>query len=143
MSIADRLVAAWYAPQLTLLAAALVPLSIVFASAVALRRTLYRGGLLPSERLPVPIVVVGNLTVGGSGKTPLTIALAQALAERGWRPRIVSRGYGGAGRRRGWAGSRSYLHGQGCRSGSAATAPRPCARFLPRMANAMSSSLTT
>ena len=51
-----------------------------------------------SERLPVPIVVVGNLTVGGSGKTPLTIALAQALAERGWRPGIVSRGYGGADR---------------------------------------------
>jgi tetraacyldisaccharide 4'-kinase len=96
MSIADRLVAAWYAPQLTLLTAALVPLSVVFASAVALRRTLYRGGLLGSERLAVPIVVVGNITVGGSGKTPLTIALAQALAERGWRPGIVSRGYGGA-----------------------------------------------
>src|ERR1700736_1477535 len=98
MSIADRLVAAWYAPQLTPLTAALVPLSVVFASAVALRRTLYRGGLLRSERLPVPIVVVGNLTVGGSGKTPLTIALAQALAERGWRPGIVSRGYGGGDR---------------------------------------------
>jgi tetraacyldisaccharide 4'-kinase len=96
MSIADRLVAAWYAPQLTLLTATLVPLSVVFASAVALRRTLYRGGLLDSERLAVPIVVVGNITVGGSGKTPLTIALAQALAERGWRPGIVSRGYGGA-----------------------------------------------
>src|SRR6202022_1441432 len=96
MSIADRLVAAWYAPQLTLLTAALVPLSVVFRSAVALRRTLYRGGLLRAERLPVPIVVVGNLTVGGSGKTPLTIALAQALAGRGWRPGIVSRGYAGA-----------------------------------------------
>src|SRR6266566_5176647 len=55
MSIADRLVAAWYAPQLTLLTAALVPLSIVFRSAVALRRTLYRSGLLHSERLPVPV----------------------------------------------------------------------------------------
>src|ERR1700730_17242614 len=98
MSIADRLVAAWYAPQLTPLTAALVPLSVVFASAVALRRTLYRGGLLRSERLPVAIVVVGNRAGGGSGKTPLTIALAQALAERGWRPGIVSRGYGGADR---------------------------------------------
>src|SRR6202158_4662015 len=84
MSIADRLVAAWYAPQLTLLTAALVPLSVVFASAVALRRALYRGGLLRSGRLPLPIVVIGNLTVGGSGKTPLTIALGHALVERGW-----------------------------------------------------------
>jgi len=98
MSIADRLVAAWYAPHLTPLTAALVPLSFVFRGAVALRRTLYRSGLLRSERLPVPIVVIGNLTVGGSGKTPLTIALAHALVERGWRQGIVSRGYGGPDR---------------------------------------------
>ncbi len=95
MSLSERLVAAWYAPRLTLLTATLVPLSAVFRSAVALRRALYRSGMLRSERLPVPIVVVGNLTVGGSGKTPLTIALARALVERGWRPGIVSRGYGG------------------------------------------------
>ena len=95
MSIADRLVAAWYAPRLTLLTTTLVPLSVVFRSAVALRRALYRGRVLRAQRLPVPAVVVGNLTVGGSGKTPLTIALARALAERGWRPGIVSRGYGG------------------------------------------------
>jgi tetraacyldisaccharide 4'-kinase len=98
MSIADRLVVAWYAPHLTPLTTALAPLSIVFRSAVALRRVLYRRGLLRAERLPVPIVVVGNLTVGGSGKTPLTIALARALAERGWRPGIISGGYGGAAR---------------------------------------------
>src|SRR6202049_4987412 len=83
MSIADRLVAAWYAPQLTPLTAALVPLSVVFRSAVALRRAVCRGGLLRSERLPVPIVVVGNLPVGGSGQTALTIALAPALSGRG------------------------------------------------------------
>jgi tetraacyldisaccharide 4'-kinase len=83
---------------LTLLTAALVPLSVVFGAAVALRRTLYRAGFLRAERLPVPIVVVGNLTVGGSGKTPLTIALAHALVERGWRPGIVSGGYGSADR---------------------------------------------
>src|ERR1700687_292832 len=98
MSIADRLVAAWYAPRLTLLSATLVPLSVVFRSAVALRRALYRGRVLRAHRLPVPVVVVGNLTVGGSGKTPLTIALARALAERGWRPGIVSGGYARAGR---------------------------------------------
>jgi tetraacyldisaccharide 4'-kinase len=96
MSIADRLVVAWYTPQLTPLTAALTPLSVVFRIAVAARRALYRGGALRAARLPVPVVVVGNVTVGGSGKTPLTIALARALEKRGWRPGIVSRGYGGA-----------------------------------------------
>jgi tetraacyldisaccharide 4'-kinase len=94
MTLADRLVVAWYAPQLTPLTAALTPLSVLFRIAVALRRSLYRSGVLRAERLPVPLVVVGNLTVGGSGKTPLTIALARALEARGWRPGMVSRGYG-------------------------------------------------
>jgi tetraacyldisaccharide 4'-kinase len=98
MSIAERLVTAWYAPRLTPLTASLAPLSVLFRGAVALRRELYRVGILRARRLPVPVVVVGNLTVGGSGKTPLTIALARALGERGWRPGIVSRGYGGAAR---------------------------------------------
>jgi tetraacyldisaccharide 4'-kinase len=96
MSFADRLVAAWYAPHLTPLAAALAPLSVVFRVIVALRRALYRSGLFRSQRLSVPAVVIGNVTVGGSGKTPLTMALARALKARGWRPGIVSRGYGGA-----------------------------------------------
>lgn len=96
MSLADRLVASWYAPRLTPLTALLAPLSFLFRAAVALRRALYRGGALHVERLPVPVVIIGNLSVGGSGKTPLTIALARALAAGGWRPGIVSRGYGGA-----------------------------------------------
>ena len=93
MNIADHLVAAWYAPRLTPLTTALIPLAMLFRSVVALRRAFYRAGVLRSERLPVPVVVVGNITVGGSGKTPLTIALAKALAAHGWQPGIVSRGY--------------------------------------------------
>ncbi len=61
----------------------------------ALRRALYRVGLLRRERLPVAVVVVGNITVGGSGKTPLVIHLAQALRALGRHPGIVSRGYRG------------------------------------------------
>jgi len=95
MSLADRLVATWYAPHLTPLAALLTPLSLVFAAGVALRRTLYRKGLLRTQRVRVPVVVIGNITAGGSGKTPLALAFAQALFERGRRPGIVSRGYGG------------------------------------------------
>jgi tetraacyldisaccharide 4'-kinase len=95
MSFASRLVAAWYAPHLTPLAAVLWPASLVFRAIVAARRALYAGGLYRSARLGVPVVIVGNITVGGSGKTPLVRTLAEALAQRGWRPGIVSRGHGG------------------------------------------------
>ncbi|MEI6301401.1 MAG: tetraacyldisaccharide 4'-kinase [Betaproteobacteria bacterium] len=76
---------------------ALYPLSLLFRLLVALRRGAYRLGIFSSSRLAVPVVVVGNLTVGGSGKTPLVIALAQELARRGLQPGIVSRGHGGSG----------------------------------------------
>ncbi|MFO1325466.1 MAG: tetraacyldisaccharide 4'-kinase [Burkholderiales bacterium] len=95
MTLADRVVAAWYAPRLTPLAALLWPLSVPFRVVVALRRLLFRAGVLRATKMPVPVVVVGNLTAGGAGKTPLTCALAEALRERGFRPGIVSRGYGG------------------------------------------------
>src|SRR4030095_3898367 len=94
MTVAERLTAAWYSPRLTLLTLAFAPLTPVFVAALALRRTLYRAGVLASQRLPVPVAVVGNLTVGGSGKTPLLAALARELAAGGWHPGIVSRGYG-------------------------------------------------
>jgi len=59
-----------------------------------LRRWLYRHGLLPRPTTPIPVLVVGNRSVGGAGKTPVVIALAQALTARGWRVGVVSRGYG-------------------------------------------------
>lgn len=76
----------------------LAPLSWLYCLLVFVRRVLYRAGLLRAIRLPVPVVVVGNLTVGGSGKTPLVVWLARFLRERGWRPGIVTRGYGGQAR---------------------------------------------
>ena len=74
----------------------LLPLSGLFALLVAARRWLYRAGILHSQRLPVPVVVIGNITVGGSGKTPLCLWLALRLARLGWHPGIVSRGYASA-----------------------------------------------
>lgn len=72
----------------------LFPISLVFRALVALRRELYLSGFLASHQLLLPVVVVGNISVGGTGKTPLTLALSQQLIQRGWHPLIISRGYG-------------------------------------------------
>lgn len=77
------------------LSSLLYPLALIFGVLAALRRGLYRAGFLSVRHLPVPVIVVGNLTVGGTGKTPLIIHLAESLRARGMRPGIVSRGYRG------------------------------------------------
>ncbi len=73
----------------------LLPLSICYGLIISIRALLYKLGVFRVRHWNVPILVVGNLTVGGSGKTPLVIELARGLRARGWRPGVVSRGYGG------------------------------------------------
>ena len=73
---------------------ALTPLALVYALLAATHRALYRLGLLARQRLPVPVVVVGNVVAGGAGKTPVVAALVRHLQQAGWRPGILSRGYG-------------------------------------------------
>jgi tetraacyldisaccharide 4'-kinase len=73
----------------------LLPAGVLFFFLVVLRRRFYRLGILKSVRLPVPVVVIGNITAGGSGKTPLALWLIEELKRRGRNPGVISRGYGG------------------------------------------------
>lgn len=74
----------------------LIPLSWLFRLLTAGRHLAYRVGLLASFRLPVPVIVVGNISIGGTGKTPLVNWLADNLRQQGFHPAIISRGYGGS-----------------------------------------------
>ena len=95
-SAADHRNAVWYGDTLPPLSWR--ALESLYAGITALRRRLYRSGILRTHRIGKPVVVVGNLTAGGTGKTPLTIALIDALRSRGLRAGVVSRGYGGTER---------------------------------------------
>jgi len=86
----------WLAP--TVWHIFLIPLSWIFSLLSSLRKALYAAGWLKSEALSIPVVVVGNISVGGTGKTPLVIWLAEQLKMAGYRPGIISRGYGGSAR---------------------------------------------
>lgn len=91
VSFAKKLEQCWYSsPPLVLL-----PVEGFYRSVVSIRRWAYKCGLLSSECLGVPVVIVGNINVGGTGKTPLTIYLARLLRDVGFRPGIITRGYGG------------------------------------------------
>lgn len=93
-ALAGRLAEAWYgeAPP-PAWARVLEPL---YAAVTRLRRAAYRRGWRASGHPGRPVIVIGNLTVGGAGKTPLVAWLARALAARGYQPAVISRGYGGA-----------------------------------------------
>lgn len=94
MSWIDNL---WYSPSwyhwpIIIL---LLPLTALFWLLSALRRSLFRLYIKPSVDIPVPVIVVGNISVGGNGKTPLVVYLAKRLRQEGYHPGVLSRGYGG------------------------------------------------
>ena len=82
-------------PDARLVRLALLPASVLWRGAMSVRESAYRRGWLPVRDLPLPSVAIGNLTVGGSGKTPIAIWAAQYYVSRGLTPGILLRGYGG------------------------------------------------
>lgn len=79
--------------RVTGLTLVLLPLAALFALVSSVRRILFRMGVLPTSRMPVPVIVVGNITAGGTGKTPFVVWLVERLKEQGLHPGIVTRGY--------------------------------------------------
>lgn len=92
----NRLEYSWYhrSPWLILL----TPASLVYCGLSRMRRVLYQAGLLARHKIPVPVIIVGNLTVGGTGKTPLVTWLVDFLRTSGYRPGVIARGYKGRAR---------------------------------------------
>ena len=83
----------WYSKNT--LSQLLIPLSLIYCGIVAIRKTLYSLKILKSTKISVPVIIVGNITAGGTGKTPLVIWLVKYLKENGFNPGVISRGYKG------------------------------------------------
>lgn len=93
MPIMNSFINAWY--QKSPLLYSLVPFSLIYQAIVRSKRWLYVSGYKKQQRFSAPIIIVGNLTVGGTGKTPLLIELVHFFSKNGYRPGVVTRGYGG------------------------------------------------
>ncbi len=85
--------AGWWLWRLNPLALLLWPLSLIFCALVTVRRKLYQLGILKSSALTVPVVVVGNISVGGNGKTPIVVSLIKLLQQKGYQAGVLTRGY--------------------------------------------------
>jgi tetraacyldisaccharide 4'-kinase len=97
LSLADDLQRRWYDPSASP-AWWTLPLAALYGWVGGARRWVYRRNRSRRARLPVPVIVVGNIVAGGAGKTPLVVALVEGLRERGFHPGVASRGYGGTAR---------------------------------------------
>ncbi len=84
--------ALWYGKHP--LSIVLIPFGWCYKLLIILRHFLYKNGILPTQRLSIPVIVVGNIVAGGTGKTPLVVWLSAYLKKKGYKPGIVSRGYG-------------------------------------------------
>lgn len=95
-SIAQEVIQSAWQRKNALFYLVLMPLSWLFALITSVRRFAYKKDLFKSYALPVPVIVVGNINVGGSGKTPAVIWLVKQLKQQGYKPAVISRGYGGS-----------------------------------------------
>jgi tetraacyldisaccharide 4'-kinase len=101
MSLQTIVKKVWYPHEgqpLPALAFLLYPLSMAYGNIIRLRNKFYDRRVFSTHRLPCPVISVGNITVGGTGKTPAVIMIARMLSDQGRRPAVLSRGYGGASR---------------------------------------------